>query len=82
MVPVLLCVNHSTIRSHYEKQHFCLYRKQAKPWNKLFCIFKELSVHSDLIVWIPSSKSGDILEKLVIFCEWGLAPHYHDTAEL
>lgn len=78
MVPVLLCVNHGTIRSHSEKQQFCLHTKPAKPWNKLFCTFKELSDHSDLVVWIQSLKSGEISEKLVIFCKLGLSPHFRD----
>lgn len=82
MVPVLLCANHSTIRSHSEKQQFCLHTKRANPWNKLFCTFKELNVHSDLAVWIQSLKSEEISEKLVIFWKTGLIPRCRDITEL
>lgn len=82
MVPVLLCVNHSTIRSHSEKQQFCLHTKQAKPWNKLFRTFKELNIHSDLAVWIQCLKSSEILDKLITFCKLGLTSHCCDITEL
>lgn len=82
MVPLLLRVNHCTIRPPSEKQQFCLHTKQAKPQNKLFCTSQELSVHSDLVVWIQNLKSGEILEKLVIFCKLGWTPPCHDIMEL
>lgn len=82
MVPLLLRVNHSTIRPPSEKQQFLLHTKQGKPQNKLFCTSQELRIHSDLVVWIQSLKSDEILEKLEIFSKLGWTPPCHDIMEL
>lgn len=81
MVPLLLRVNHSTIRPPSGKQQFCLHTEQPKPQNKLFSTSQELRVHSDLVVCIQSLKSGEISEKLVVFCKLGWNPPCHDIIE-